>query len=313
MKKKITKLFCIMFVSLAVVVVSANAENGSKEKLLIINADDYGMCHSFNTAIETMLLEGTLTSASIMVPCPWFPEAAKFCRRNPNVGIGVHLTLTSEWEGMKWRPVTTDEDVSSLVDANGYFYSNHADFKKNAKIDHIRIELKNQIEIALNSGIKPNHLNDHMGALSMMGPKYMKVVIELFREYKLPYRLTANMKDGFVGGLSQEAKDGLKIGNKAHLKEGLKLIDYIATNEFFKVKGKSYDTFRDEVISYMKNLPYGITEYFIHPSVESDEIKHISPDWEQRLFEYRVFRDPVVRKVIAEEGIKLVDYSVLSK
>lgn len=305
----------ISFTALALfIAVSVMASNPTEEKKqLIINADDYGMCHSFNVAIQEMLLHEGLTSASIMVPCPWFAEAAQFCRENPNLGVGVHLTLTSEWEGYKWRPVTSNQDVSSLVDEQGYFYSNHDDFMANAKDEHIRIELRNQIQMALDAGININHLNDHMGALSMMGPEKIQIALDLMNEFKLPYRMTDNLEAGFMLYLPEVSKQGMSSAAESFDTQKFKYIDMLMTNSFTKVEGQSYEQYRDEVIGYLKQLPAGITEYFVHPSVESEEIKHISKDWEQRVFEYRVFSDPLVKKVIEEEGIELVDYSILNQ
>lgn len=312
MKYSIKTFVALLITVLTVQSFNVAGQQPEAKKLLIINADDFGMCNSFNIATRELLLAGDISSTSIMVPCPWFPEAAEFSRNNPEIGLGIHLTLTSEWNGMKWKPVTTDKDVSSLVDSLGYFYSNHADFIQNANPEHARIELENQIKIALAAGLTPNHLNDHMGIVSMMGEEMIKIALELSEKYNLPYRLTNNVNYGFVGGMPDVTKKGLLYADKKYKESGFLQIDYIATNSFSKIKGQTYEEYKAKVIEYLRTVQNGITEYFIHPSIESEEIKAISPDWEQRVFEYRVFSDPDVKKVIQEEGIELVNYSVLN-
>lgn len=95
----------------------------SDERILILNGDDTGMCHTANQATLDCLGEGLMTSATIMVPCPWFPEIAAFARTHPGSDFGLHLVQTSEWKGYRWGPVASSDQVPGLIDPDGYFWS----------------------------------------------------------------------------------------------------------------------------------------------------------------------------------------------
>ena len=134
-------------------------------KLLIIHADDIALSHSENQASFEAMDKGSINSGSIMVPCPWFLEVADHVKTNPDLDLGVHLTFTAEWKHYKWGPVLGKEKVPSLVNEAGYFYDNVSDMAKNAKAEEVEQEIKAQIEQVIAVGIKPTHLDSHMGAL----------------------------------------------------------------------------------------------------------------------------------------------------
>lgn len=137
----------------------------SDDKLLIINADDYGMCHSTNAGIQQLLDEKVISSATIMMPCPWAKEAVQWAVSQPHVDIGVHLTFTSEWDTYRWGPVSRIPTVSTLHSAEGYFPSDCLTFEQTAHPEHVYIEMIAQINLAQQMGIVPTHLDNHMGSL----------------------------------------------------------------------------------------------------------------------------------------------------
>ena len=166
-----------------------NCENN--EKMLIINADDFGMSYCTNTAVIELLEKGAVTSTTVMVPCPWFPEAASYCKTNPQANVGIHLTFNSEWKTYKWGPVTRDSDVRSLVTREGYFPNRIEEVELNAKPEDIRKEIRNQIELAISMGVKPTHLDNHMGSLYglVYGNDFLEIVFDFCEEYDLPFRI----------------------------------------------------------------------------------------------------------------------------
>lgn len=138
---------------------------GENEKLLIINADDYGVCHSVNVGIQQLLLEQTVSSATIMMPCGWAREAALWSARHPQVDVGVHFTFTSEWDMYRWGPVNRKGSTSSLVTHENYFPKDSKTFELKADPEQVKEELIAQIEMALAMGMKPSHADNHMGSL----------------------------------------------------------------------------------------------------------------------------------------------------
>src|ERR1700761_7462798 len=145
-------LFCITTVS------------AQKLPQLLIRLDDIGMNHSVNMAVEKMAETGLPFSASVQFACPWYQEAVEILKKYPQVSVGVHLTLTSEWKNYRWGPVTGRTAVPSLVDSDGYFpHTSRAFDKGNYKIDEVETELSAQIERALKSGLKITYIDPHMG------------------------------------------------------------------------------------------------------------------------------------------------------
>ena len=158
-------------------------------RLLIIHADDLGMSHSVNKATFEALEKGWITSSSILVPCPWFPEVANWAKTHPDADLGIHLALNSEWEQFRWGPVAPSDRVKSLLDANGYFPLDPEDFK-DPKPEELRTELHAQVEKARSAGIRISHFDSHMAAL-FGSPVLSKVYQDLGREYSMPILVEA--------------------------------------------------------------------------------------------------------------------------
>ncbi|MEM9001613.1 MAG: polysaccharide deacetylase family protein [Bacteroidota bacterium] len=158
------------------------------DKLLIIHADYLGVSHAENSASIHGMEMGSVNSASIMVPCPWFPEIADYAKKHPQTEFGIHLTLTSEWKFYKWGPVTSKDSVLSLVNDQGYFYDTIADVATHADPKHVEIELRNQVKMAYAAGINVTHLDTHMGA-AMSTKALLAAYIKIGQEFDLPVLL----------------------------------------------------------------------------------------------------------------------------
>ena len=152
---------------------------------VLIRCDDIGMCHSVNLAAEEVLKKGFPVSMSVMVACPWFTEAVELLKKYPNVSIGIHLTLNSEWKQYRWGPVSGSKAVPSLVDSLGNFFPSRAAlFANNPKLSEIEMELRAQIEKALRAGLKIDYLDHHMSA-AVQTPETRAILEKLAGEYKL--------------------------------------------------------------------------------------------------------------------------------
>ncbi|WP_282160750.1 polysaccharide deacetylase family protein [Ulvibacterium marinum] len=234
-------------------------------KLLIIHADDLGVAHSENRASIYALEKSPVNSASIMVPCPWFPEIVAYAIENPKMDLGLHLTLTSEWKYYKWGPVTSKDSVSSLIGKDGYFYPLVPDFVAHAKPEEVALELRNQIKRAYASGIDVTHLDAHMGAAAST-PEHIATYMRLGKEFRLPVLLDSRI----------HAVEDVKI--KSLLDESTVVMDYIHSilpTDFEKGSTQYYT-------QLLRTLKPGITCLLIHLAYDDDEMQGIAvnhPEW----------------------------------
>jgi chitin disaccharide deacetylase len=186
---------------------------------VMIRCDDIGMCHTVNTAVQQVLESGIPFSASVMFACPWYQEAVDILRGHPGVSVGVHLTLNAEWKNYRWGPVAGADAVPSLVDSCGYFLPSRALlFGQNPKVDEVEKELRAQIRRAMQSGLRIDYLDYHMGA-AVNTPELRGVVERLAREYGLAVSRYFGEQD--VAGY-YDAPPDKKGGDLLALTSGLK-------------------------------------------------------------------------------------------
>ena len=179
------------------------------DRVVVVHADDIGMCHATLPAIDELMAFGLVTSASAMVPCPWFLEAASWHRRNPQFDLGIHLTLTSEWQHYRWGPLSCRDEGSGLLDDQGYFHGTTADVRRQAKSEAVRIEMRRQIDLGVRSGINPSHVDNHM--MVAMCDEFLEIYLQAGRERGIPSFMTRDL------GNSPEAREwfrrrGLGVG-----------------------------------------------------------------------------------------------------
>src|SRR5579872_1055849 len=157
----------------------------ANSKLLIIHADDLAVAHSQDAASFAALDQGAVTSASIMIPCPWLTEVADYAKSHPDADLGLHLTLTSEWKTYRWGPVESKDKVPSLLDPSGYLWPEVEPAVRSLKSEEVEREIRAQILHAMAVGIHPTHLDSHMGTL-FARPDLFAVYVKVAHEYKLP-------------------------------------------------------------------------------------------------------------------------------
>ena len=158
---------------------------------LVIHADDVGMCHGANTAFVELSAAGTITSGSVMVPCPWFPELAELAVGDDSLDVGVHLTLNAEKPFYRWRPVSNATQASGLIDADGYLWRDVTSVRRAAHPDAVETEWRAQIDRAIAAGIDITHLDADMG--SALAPEWCDRYIALGVEYRVPVLITKEL------------------------------------------------------------------------------------------------------------------------
>jgi chitin disaccharide deacetylase len=260
-------------------------------RLLIINADDFGMCHAINEAIFRTLKEGVVESTTLMVPCPWALYAMHQLRDNPDIAFGVHLTVICDALRFKWRPLTSRERVPSLVDETGHFYHSErmSEFLAQAKLDELEAEFRAQIEAVLAAGLKPTHLDWH--CLHNGGrADIFDMTLGLAKEYRLALRVAGQP-------FSEQLQD-----------RGL------PTNEHDLLDSFRLDTSNKSAryAQMLRDLPVGLTEWAVHPGLGNAELQAIDPEtWDVRQTDYDFLMSSEARDIVQQEGIILLNYQPL--
>ena len=265
-------------------------------RVLILNADDFGMCHDQNEGVMRGLKEGVFTSSTILVTCPWFEEAADFARNNPAADLGVHLTLTAEWDSYKWGPVSARHSVPSLVNERGYLWQTVAQVYEHARLDEAEAELRAQIDKALAAGIDATHLDSHMGTLQLRAD-YHEIYARLANDYRLPIRLASRRRIGIEGmGAILDQLDAAGVVTPDHL---------VFNGPPAVPETESYWT------NLMRTLKPGVTEILCHPAIARDELKSCARDATQREADFRYFTSDKARQLIKDEGVEMVGFREL--
>jgi hypothetical protein len=272
-------------------------------KLVIVHADDVGVTHSVNAATTKALDTGLVNSASIMVPCPWFPEIADYAKAHPDLDFGLHLTLTSERVYYRWGPVAAKTTIPSLVDPNGYFFHDWAAETGPSVHPAIRIdpqdaerELRAQIDRALAMGLRPTHLDSHQYRLIVSGKPLFEVFLRLGHSYKLPIFVN---RDWFAASPYLESSLG---------RDDI-VLDHTVTMEP-RVPAEKWAEFYKTAL---KNLQPGVTEFVIHVGFADDELRAATRErdtwgaaWRQRDFDF--FTSQEFRALLKEQNVKMVTW-----
>lgn len=285
-------------------------------KYLIVNADDYGMCNAANEAVEELFSGGWLKSSTIMMPCPAAEHAVKFSIDHPEYAIGIHTTLTSEWGKYRWKPLT---DGKSLLDEDGFMWRESDLVEKNASLSDIEKEVRAQIDLAHSMGMKPSHIDNHMGSLygHYTGRFTLsRLALKICGSYGYAYRLyTKADKRICPEGVPYFFYSAVTILAKVWGRKFNVIIpDYLLFPDWKDDMRVSYEVYRDTILKIWTDIPEdGVTETFVHPSVENDEIKGITSRWKDRVWEYELLKDPYVHQYLKDHGVELISYRDLIK
>jgi len=268
-------------------------------RLLVIHADDLGMAHSLNRATFEALEKGWITSSSIMVPCPWFPEVVRFARDHPDADLGIHLTLNSEWTDYRWRPVSGVDTVRSLLDPDGYLPLEETAVVAHAQPAEIERELRAQIERAQTAGIHLSHLDSHMATL-FRSAALMNVYLRLGPAYHLPLLLerAGGDRSTWGGGPQPDA-----------------LIDRVVTLDAPGAAPADWPAAYEKLLA---PLPPGVYELIIHLAYDDEEMRGATwnhPNWGAawRQADFDLVRSQRFRDFLRAQQFTLVRWKDLSR
>jgi hypothetical protein len=259
-------------------------------RLLILNADDFGMCHAINEGTIQAIRAGAVSSCTVMMPCPWALHALHWLRQNPEVPFGVHLTAVSEPAVYRWKPLTSAEKIPSLVDEAGYFYNEACipEFLGQVNLAELEIEFRAQIETVLQTGLRPTHLDSHC-LIHTRREDIFDMTVGLASKYSLALRVST---PGFIK----------KLQDQGYPTPHTDVLD-------------SYRVATDDKPAYyfeaLRRLPPGLTEWAVHPAMDTAELRAISDSWHVRRADFEFLTSPQTRQILEQEGIILLSYQPL--
>jgi chitin disaccharide deacetylase len=228
-------------------------------KLLIIHADDMGLCNSVNMACIKAFDNKGITSGSIMVPCPWAPEMEAYVKDHPGMDVGIHLTLTAEWDYYKWGGINSSDQIPSLLDVNNYLVPSVEALAKSVKAPEAEKELKAQIDRAIAAGVQPTHLDTHMGSV-LANPELVKIYLGLSDAYHLPVLFPRAYLSWFPPEMAKA------LGTKVFLLDNLFML------EPKMIEGKWIDPYKKAI----ESLKPGLNQIIVHLAIDNEEMKAIT-------------------------------------
>jgi len=271
----------------------------SDAKLLVIHADDLGVAHAVNAASFEAFERGAISSASAMVPTPWFSEVAAYARQHPDHDIGIHLTLNSEWKFYRWGPTAPKSAVPGLLDPSGYLWPDVASVLKMAKPEEVEREIRAQVELAISSGLLPTHLDSHMGTL-FADPAFFEAYVKVAREFGVPF---------FAPRVPNASIELLRFAEQ----HGFLLDGFAMAGE--QVQPGEWPAFYADVV---RTLQPGVTELIVHLGYDDAELQAVTVEhpafgsaWRQR--DFNVVTSPEFKRALQENHVILIGWKELKK
>ena len=274
----------------------------SDARVLILHADDAGMCDEANKSVQSYMAKDFIQSAAVMMPCSDAEAMLAWYKNNPTKDIGMHLTLTAEWQSHRWGPVAIADAVPGLVDKDGFLWHSVPQVVQNASADEVETEIRAQIDKAIDFGVNPSHMDTHMGTLyGSLG--FAQAYLKVAMEYNIPamvIEFTPPIVARFHAQGYPITDELLSYASDYALP---KLDDFHAAPD-----GASYTDKKEKFFELVRSLNPGITEIIFHPSIESDNLKSITNSWQQRVWEADMFSDPQVLQFFNDEKIMFTNW-----
>jgi len=260
-------------------------------RVLIVNCDDFGMYPAINAAVLRSIVEGIASSCSLMVPCPAARHAMHLLGQHPQIPFGIHLTLLCDTTHYRWGPLTAKQKVPSLLDEAGELVT-PAEVPRllaRARLDEVELEFRAQIDAVASAGLTPTHLDWH--CLADGGRRdIFDLTLALAREHGLAMRAW------------------LSPGRQKLRRQGLPTVDH----QFLDSFRLDIDTKPARYAALLHDLPPGLTEWAVHPSLGDEQSQALDPDgWRVRWTDYQFLTSPQAKELLQQEGIAVIDYRAI--
>lgn len=278
------------------------------DKRLIINCDDFGQSAAMNKAIMHILEEGKASSATIMAPAPGFEEAAAWSARRHQTNVGLHLTLTSEFEALRWTSLTGHP---SLHDESGFQYRTVREFEERAETKAVIKEIHAQYNRVQKSGVQISHVDNHMGSLYGIetGRSFLPQMFWAISRWGLPSRFFRYIykEDPLLSSLSNIERPVALASGLADT-FGVPIPDYLLSHPFVKLEEETYESFKQSILEKLYKLPDGVSETYVHPGAADPWSLANIPNWEKRVWEYRLLFDDDFTYTLRDAKVIMTDY-----
>jgi predicted glycoside hydrolase/deacetylase ChbG (UPF0249 family) len=271
----------------------------ARDRVAVLHVDDVGLCQATLPAFAELVRAGAVDAASAMVPCPWFPAAAALARELPGVDLGVHLTLTSEWEGCRWGPLSTRDPASGLLDGDGFCPATAEELGERARVPAAAAEMAAQLARALAAGIDVTHLDGHMYAA--FHPRLLPSYVRLGLEHSLPtvfWRDHPAVRD-FAAAGGREAKRQLAEWRQ----RGAMAVDHGTGLPLGRLADR-----REQARRLADDLQPGLTHCITHPACDTPDLRALAADAPSRIADLAALLDPEVREHWARAGVHRIGY-----
>ena len=277
------------------------------DRVAIIHADDIGNSQASVGAFAELATFGLVSSGAVMVPCSWFPAAAADSRATPDADLGIHLTLTCEWDACRWGPISTHDPESGMIDAEGYFYRTTELAQAHGRPEAVARELAAQIERALAAGMRPTHVDTHMG--SVYSAAFLPAYLDVAQRYRLAPMFFRDDEAGWrVRGADAETAAIMAQLSRQLEDAGVPLLDNIAMMPL-----DAPDDRIGQAKRMFEGLPPGLTHFILHPSHDTPELRALAADWPSRVADLQAFMSEALRAHVRDIGIQVIGYRALQE
>jgi chitin disaccharide deacetylase len=271
-------------------------------RVVILEGRELGITWEMNAAVERLLAAGQLTSASVVATGPWFYDIAAWARQHPQHDVGLSVALTNPYSAMRWRLLTSEQGPTTLVNADGFPWQNVVQFVVSADAEDVRRELDAQVMAARAAGLVPSHISGYYGT-ALSRQDLTAVFLAASQKYWIPapvVELTPELVERF-------RREGYPIDDAT--------VQLIANYPLPKLddlqpfpQGSSYEQTRDNFCELLTLLQPGLTQIMCRPALESEGLKRLTPDWQQRSWTEQTLSDPKVREMLETHQVILTNW-----